>query len=795
MIDVLSKSKFSSVRYDILGIKKYEKEFAELTDESLREQVSLLKSKQALSQDDYNLILAIGSLAIQKHLLITPYNVQFKGAILLYSNKIVEMQTGEGKTIAAVLAALMNAVSNYKTHIITVNEYLVYRDYKQMKPVFDMVGISLGYTINSHEFNIKKENYACEVLYATSSEIGFDYLRDSLTTNYEDQINISFDRAIVDEADSNMLDEAVTPLVISNNTNQNNADKFIILNDIVKRYLSPDDYQINYNRRYTYLTSNGYKKVANALFNEGHLKPVPGYEFTLDNATLLLTNTLNISYIYYLNACLQARTIYVNGVDYLIDNNGNVNIVSDKTGRIMPGRRWSDGIHQAIEAKENVKVQEDSVTAATITLQYLFKSYRGLSGMTGTALTDIHEFKNIYKIECYGLETNKPSKRQYLPDSLFLTKVEKNKAIIDNIIKIHQTGQPILIGTPSVIKSEELSQLLSKEKIEHKVLNAKYISEEANIIAQAGKLNSVTIATNMAGRGTDILLGGNVFFGLNIADLNSHKISELLKKQQLLRDEVCKLGGLFVIGSERNLLRRIDNQLAGRAGRQGDPGIIKFYLSLEDDLLNIFSADQINQFKFDHNMFDEITVPWFNLDKIIFNTQQRYARQNFDSRKQLEKEDAIVNEKRKLYYSFRNSIFSDSITIYDLFTKQLIPQVAKTLTQKNVNYSELVNILNQQYDVKDIITKLPEYLKNLNSQETKYLRNLYIITLADEWLNFPEAVNFYKKSSYLISFAQKDSNIVFEENINEAFSNLYNEVSIKMIIRAYNLSLIAVSNQ
>lgn len=583
------------------------------------------------------------------------FDVQLIGGMVLNSNRIAEMKTGEGKTLTATLPAYLNALTGRGVHVVTVNDYLAKRDAEANRPLFAFLGLTVDCNVPGMDASQKRDAYAADITYGTNNEFGFDYLRDNMAFSPEQRVQRPLNYALVDEVDSVLIDEARTPLIISGPAEDSSAmytqiNKLIPL--LVKQdkedseeYTGDGHYTVDEKNRQALLTENGQIFVEELLKKEGLLAE----EDSLFSAT-------NISLLHHVNAGLRAHTLFERNVDYIVQKDEIV-IVDEHTGRTMPGRRWSDGLHQAVEAKEGVKIQNENQTLASITFQNYFRLYDKLAGMTGTADTEAFEFQQIYGLDTVVIPTNKPMVRKDMGDLVYLTAQEKYAAIVQDIRDCVKRGQPVLVGTVSIENSELLSGILTKENIPHKVLNAKFHAMEAEIVAQAGQTGAVTIATNMAGRGTDIVLGGN--WQAEIAKLEnptSEQIAELKAAWQVRHDEVLAAGGLHIIGTERHESRRIDNQLRGRSGRQGDPGSSRFYLSMEDTLMRIFASDRVTGMmkKLGMEEGEAIEHPW--VTKAIENAQRKVEGRNFDIRKNLLEFDDVANDQRKVVYEQRNEL-------------------------------------------------------------------------------------------------------------------------------------------
>ena len=583
------------------------------------------------------------------------FDVQLIGGMVLNSNRIAEMKTGEGKTLTATLPAYLNALTGRGVHVVTVNDYLAKRDAEANRPLFTFLGMTVDCNVPGMDASQKRDAYAADITYGTNNEFGFDYLRDNMAFSSEQRVQRPLNYALVDEVDSVLIDEARTPLIISGPAEDSSAmytqiNKLIPL--LVKQdkedseeYTGDGHYTVDEKNRQALLTENGQIFVEELLKKEGLLAE----EDSLFSAT-------NISLLHHVNAGLRAHTLFERNVDYIVQKDEIV-IVDEHTGRTMPGRRWSDGLHQAVEAKEGVKIQNENQTLASITFQNYFRLYDKLAGMTGTADTEAFEFQQIYGLDTVVIPTNKPMVRKDMGDLVYLTAQEKYVAIVEDIRGCVERGQPVLVGTVSIENSELLSGILTKENIPHKVLNAKFHAMEAEIVAQAGQTGAVTIATNMAGRGTDIVLGGN--WQAEIAALENptdEQIKTIKAAWQIRHDEVLAAGGLHIIGTERHESRRIDNQLRGRSGRQGDPGSSRFYLSMEDTLMRIFASDRVTGMmkKLGMEEGEAIEHPW--VTKAIENAQRKVEGRNFDIRKNLLEFDDVANDQRKVVYEQRNEL-------------------------------------------------------------------------------------------------------------------------------------------
>jgi preprotein translocase subunit SecA len=588
--------------------------------------------------------------AASRTLQMRHFDVQLIGGMVLHDGKIAEMRTGEGKTLVATLPAYLNALNGDGVHIVTVNDYLARRDAGWMGKIFTFLGMSTGVTVSGQPWDEKRAAYQADVTYGTNNEFGFDYLRDNMAFTIQDRVQRGRNFAVVDEVDSILIDEARTPLIISGAVDER-SDLYVKLNALVPELKvqeeegGPGDYTLEEKHRQIYLTEAGHEHVENLLLRNSLLKEGES-----------LYDAANLNIMHHLNAAMRAHLLFRKDVDYIVQD-GQVIIVDEFTGRTMPGRRWSEGLHQAVEAKEGVPIQNENQTLASITFQNYFRTYRKLSGMTGTADTEAFELQQIYGLEVLVIPTHNPMIRKDMGDLVFLTMEEKFDAIMEDVRDCQQRGQPVLVGTASVETSEYLSNLLDKAKIKHSVLNAKQHAREAQIVAEAGRPGTITIATNMAGRGTDIVLGGNLQVDLEALDNPDEAATAKARAEWKQRHEqVLAAGGLHIIGTERHESRRVDNQLRGRSGRQGDPGSSRFYLSLRDNLMRIFASDRVAGLmqKLGMQKGEAIEHPW--VSKAIENAQRKVEAHNYNIRKTLLEFDDVANDQRKVVYEQRNEL-------------------------------------------------------------------------------------------------------------------------------------------
>ncbi|MFT8718877.1 preprotein translocase subunit SecA [Acetobacter sp.] len=575
------------------------------------------------------------------------FDVQLIGGMVLHAGKIAEMRTGEGKTLVATLAVYLNALSGKGVHVVTVNDYLARRDAEEMSQLYSFLGLTTGVIVPNLPDDARRAAYACDITYGTNNEFGFDYLRDNMKFRLEDMVQRPFNHAIVDEVDSILIDEARTPLIISGPA-EDSSDLYRAVDTVVAELVqNPESYDKDEKLRTVILTEAGSDHVEELLRNAGVLQEGGLYDVH------------NVAVVHHVQQSLRAHTLFSRDVDYIV-RDGKVIIIDEFTGRMMDGRRYSDGLHQALEAKEHVEVQQENQTLASITFQNYFRLYPKLSGMTGTAMTEADEFAEIYKLDVIEIPTNLPVARKDTDDEIYLDERQKFDAVVKLVEEVHKGGQPILVGTTSVEKSEALSECLKQRNIPHNVLNARFHEMEASIVAQAGAPGAITIATNMAGRGTDIKLGGNVEMRIQQELSHITDPAERAAAEQAIRDEVAKnqaivkaAGGLYVIGTERHESRRIDNQLRGRAGRQGDPGASRFFVSLQDDLMRIFGSDRMTGMlqKMGMQEGEAIVHPWLN--KALERAQKKVEARNFDMRKNTLKYDDVMNDQRKEVYAQR----------------------------------------------------------------------------------------------------------------------------------------------
>ena len=732
------------------------------------------------------------------------YDVQVLGGLVLHHGMITEMKTGEGKTLVSSLPTYLNALSGRGVHVVTVNDYLAKRDSEWMGKIYAFHGLSVGCLTNSTPEEQRKKVYACDIVYGTNNEFGFDYLRDNLKHNVDSLVQREFNFAIIDEVDSILIDEARTPLIISG-PSFDSSEIYKEINLIIPS-LQQDDYEMDEKNKSVVFTDKGSEHIESLMKQKGLIEK--------DSS---LYDIENMSIVHHLNQAIKAHKIFKRDTDYIVKD-GKVLIIDEFTGRIMDGRRYSEGLHQAIEAKENVSIQEENQTLASITFQNYFRMYPKLAGMTGTAITEAGEFLSIYNLEVVQIPTNLPVKRIDEHDVIYKTEQAKYDAIIQEIKTAHEKNQPILIGTISIEKSELISKFLTKEGIKHNVLNAKYHQVEAEIISQAGELGAVTIATNMAGRGTDIKLGGNEEVLIKKSGEKNITQEEIAKiKLQVERDkeEILSIGGLFVIGTERHESRRIDNQLRGRAGRQGDNGRTKFFLSLEDDLMRIFGSAKIGSFLGKLGLKDDEAIehPWIN--KSLEKAQHKVEARNYEVRKNLLKFDDVMNEQRKVVYKQRLDIMKE--TVFDdilkekilIFNQYLVDKFIQDKSyqeewQKHEMLHEIHRIYNIHFDFDGKITK-NEVILELNNLTTQVierkkaefgeeifneaLKRIFIMTLDQFWKEHLHVLDRLKAGINLRAYGQKDPLNEYKFEAFKLFEDMFLELDESIISVAAKMQI------
>ena len=675
-----------SLQKTVAKINALEAEISALSDEELKNKTPALRQRLADGETLEDILpeaFAVVREASKRTIGLRHFDVQMIGGIVLHRGQIAEMRTGEGKTLGATLAVYLNALTGKGVHVVTVNDYLAKRDTEWMGRIYRFLGMTVGAILHDLSDEERRAAYACDITYGTNNEFGFDYLRDNMKFSLDEMVQRPFNFAIVDEVDSILIDEARTPLIISGRA-EDSSDKYIQVDALIPK-LKPEHYEKDEKQRTVSLTESGTVYMEELLRDAGLI-------------TGAMYDAVNATVIHYVDQALKAHTLFQRDVDYIV-RNGQVVIIDEFTGRMMEGRRYSDGLHQALEAKEHVKIQPENQTLASITFQNYFRLYPKLAGMTGTAMTEAPEFAEIYGLEVIDIPTNKPCIRIDHQDEIYWKEDQKLKAVIELIKECNARKQPVLVGTTSIEKSEQLAERLKKEtKLKFNVLNARHHEQEAYIIAQAGMPGAITIATNMAGRGTDIQLGGNLEMRVaqelaNVTDEaeRTRRIAEIQKEIEEGKEIALKAGGLYVIGTERHESRRIDNQLRGRSGRQGDPGASKFFLCLQDDLLRIFGADRIERFLKPLGGLEEndvISSPW--ISKTLQKSQEKVEARNFDIRKNLLKYDNVMNDQRKVIYDQRRELMmaeTISDTIEDM-RDEIIEAMTETYTPDDASVDE-----------------------------------------------------------------------------------------------------------
>ncbi|MEK6672187.1 MAG: preprotein translocase subunit SecA [Nitrospirota bacterium] len=731
------------------------------------------------------------------------FDVQLIGGIVLHEGKIAEMKTGEGKTLVATLSVYLNALTGNGVHVVTVNDYLARRDAGWMSPIYSFLGLSVGVILHGLTDEERQAAYNADITYGTNNEFGFDYLRDNMKYDISQYIQRKMNYAIVDEVDSILIDEARTPLIISG-PSEESTDKYYRIDKIIPRLRKDADYTIDEKAKTAILTEEGNIKVEHLL------------------GTTNLYDPTNIELVHHVLQALKAHALFKSDVDYVVKD-GEVLIVDEFTGRLMPGRRWSDGLHQAVEAKEGVKIESENQTLATITFQNYFRMFSKLAGMTGTADTEAEEFAKIYNLEVVVIPTDRPMTRTDYPDSIYKTENGKFNAAINEIEGLHKKGQPVLVGTISIEKSEVLSHMLKKMGIPHSVLNAKYNEREAEIIAQAGRSSGVTIATNMAGRGTDIILGGNPEglardFLKDSKDYTEEEWQQALNKAIDIcrndREKVVSAGGLHILGTERHEARRIDNQLRGRSGRQGDPGSTRFYLSLEDDLMRIFGSDRISGLMGRLGMEEDVPIENKMVSKAIENAQKRVEANNFDIRKHLLEYDDIMNKQRTEIYSFRREILQGEglkdrmlDMTYDMVDELLEIYCPDDKYRENWDMKGLKDAVYGLFSVNmdegpETGTSMRDYLTSVirNAYEKRegeigpdmmrYLERVIFLQVLDtQWKDHLLAMDHLKEGIGLRGYGQRDPLTEYKKEAFDMFADLTHRITTDAVSRLFKVQI------
>ena len=805
-------------------VNSLETQMTGLSDEQLREKTGEFRKKLEAGTSLDNILpeaFAVVREVSRRILRMRHFDVQILGGIILHEGTIAEMKTGEGKTLVATLPVYLNALEGKGVHVVTVNDYLAKRDTQWMGPIYNSLGLSVGAIQHDSSFLYdptyfstdkrleflrscsRQEAYLADITYGTNNEFGFDYLRDNMKYDISDYCQKELHYAIVDEVDSILIDEARTPLIISG-PSEDSTDKYYKIDKIIPKLQKDTDYTVDEKAKTAILTEEGNIKVER-LIGAGNLY-----------------DPANIEIVHHVLQALKAYTLFKRDVDYVVKD-GEVIIVDEFTGRLMPGRRWSDGLHQAVEAKEGVKIESENQTLATITFQNYFRMYKKLAGMTGTADTEAEEFAKIYNLEVIVIPTNEAMIRADHPDIIYKTETGKFNSVIKEIEELHKKGQPVLVGTISIEKSELLSHLLKKRGIPHSVLNAKYHEREAEIITQAGRSSAVTIATNMAGRGTDIVLGGNPegLAGDALRDKKDYTGEDwkqaFSKAQEVCtqdREKVISAGGLHILGTERHEARRIDNQLRGRSGRQGDPGSSRFYLSLEDDLMRIFGSDRISGLMGKLGMDEDIPIENRMVSKAIENAQKRVEAHNFDIRKHLLEYDDVMNKQRTEIYVFRRELLQGENLkdrIYSMMD-EFVDEILSIYCPEDKHREEwdMKGLSDAVYGVFSIIphiapadiTSLKETLiseirnayekkeSEISSEMMRYLEKIILLQIVDsQWKDHLLAMDHLKEGIGLRGYGQRDPLAEYKKEAFEIFSEMTGRISTEVLRRLFKIQI------
>jgi len=813
LIGSKNERELKRIRPLVQQINELEPKVMPLSDDQLRAKTFEFKGRidQGASLDDIlPEAFAVVREAAKRTLGERHYDVQLIGGIVLHEGKIAEMATGEGKTLVATLPAYLNSLTGKGVHIVTVNDYLAKRDSEWMGTIYRFLGLSVGVIVHELNDQERKKAYGCDITYGTNNEFGFDYLRDNMKFDIQDYVQRELHYAIVDEVDSILIDEARTPLIISGPTEES-TDKYYQINRIIPYLKKGKDYQIEEKSHTAFLTEEGVAQVERLLRIENLYDP------------------RHIETLHHVNQALKAHTLFKRDVDYVVKE-GQVIIVDEFTGRLMPGRRWSDGLHQAVEAKENVRIENENQTLATITFQNYFRMYEKLAGMTGTADTEAAEFRKIYNLDVVVIPTNMPLIRINHSDVIYKTEEEKFRAVVREIEELHRMGRPVLVGTISIEKSERLSFLLKKKGIPHNVLNAKHHEREAEIIAQAGRLGAVTISTNMAGRGTDILLGGNPKFLARTMVEEKEDPEEMQRAYekayqkalhivQQEKEKVVQLGGLHVIGTERHEARRIDNQLRGRSGRQGDPGSSRFYLSLEDDLMRIFGSERISNIMDRLGIEEDQPIEHKLVTRAIENAQKKVEAHNFEIRKHLLEYDTVMNQQREVIYTQRREVLTGENlkeTVMEMVEDQA-EAIMDLYTDEKTDPEEwdlkgLQDALYQQFSfrwmppaisgngihreqLKDRIIEQAKEIYQRKEEEfgeatLRYLEKVIMLQSVDHhWKDHLLAIDQLKEGIGLRGYGQKDPKIEYQREAYQMFLEMLDRIKKDTVEKLFAIQI------
>ncbi len=793
-----NQQELNRIKPIVAKINNLEKNFVNFSESAFRDKTNQFKKNISEGRNLDEILpeaFALVREAAKQTLSERHFDVQLIGGVVLHKGSIAEMKTGEGKTLVSTLPAYLNALNGNGVHIVTVNDYLAKRDSEWMGKIYNRLGLKTGCITNELDDIKRKKNYEADITYATNNELGFDYLRDNMKYDISEMVQRNRDYCIVDEVDSILIDESRTPLIISGGL-EDKSDRYFLSNKFVQA-LEKKDYELDEKNKNAILSDAGIDKIEKMSKQSGMLKNNNFYD------------PLNMDLVHHINQALRGNYLYEKDKDYIVRDD-KVQIIDEFTGRVLEGRRFGDGLHQAIEAKENVEIQRENQTLASITYQNYFRLYRKLSGMTGTALTEAQEFFDIYKLNVINIPTDKAMIRKDFNDQIFRTDKEKNLAILKKTQECYSKGQPVLVGTTSIEKSEKISYIFKKNKIPHNVLNAKQHEMEAQIVAEAGKSKAVTIATNMAGRGTDIQLGGN-------------KNSEKVEKIKIDKEKVKNLGGLFIIGTERHESRRIDNQLRGRSGRQGDPGSSIFYISLEDDLMRIFGAESIDGMlkKLGLKENESINHPWIN--KAMERAQGKVESRNFEIRKTLLKFDDVMNDQRQVIFSQRLKILKTDqvLSMIDNFIGEISKNIentlevykkdgdiklftseVKTIFGNILQDDEIVSLTKMDKKsisekIKDIFDKVRiDRIKILGDEQNKLVEKRIFLQMLDFlWRSHLQYLDQLRQVIGLRSYGQKDPLAEFRKESYELFENLLFKVKSDTIKFLLNLKVVVQKDE
>lgn len=786
-------------------VGSFEDEYRALSDEQLRQKTSVFRERLSQGEDlDALLPEAFAAVreAAQRTVNMRHFDVQLIGGVVLHEGKIAEMATGEGKTLVATLPVYLNALTSLGVHVVTVNDYLAKRDAEWMGPIYKFLGLSVGVIVHGLDQEERKHAYGCDVTYGTNNEFGFDYLRDNMNYSIDECVHREFNYAIVDEVDSILVDEARTPLIISGPAEES-TDKYYKINRLIYQIKRDKDFIVDEKAKSAYLTEEGVARIEKII--------------NVDN----LYDPKYVDLLHHINQALKAHNLFQRDVDYIVKD-GQVIIVDEFTGRLMPGRRFSDGLHQALEAKENVKIERENQTLATVTFQNYFRMYKKLAGMTGTADTEAVEFKKIYNLDVAVIPTNRPLIRTNYADVVYRTEKEKFRAAVAEIEDLYKKGKPVLVGTLSIDKSERVAEMLKRKGIPHHILNAKNHEREAEVIAQAGRSKAVTISTNMAGRGTDILLGGNPkFLALNMAkgQADTEEFAKALEEAKKIcekdKEEVIRLGGLHILGTERHESRRIDNQLRGRAGRQGDPGSSRFYVSLEDEIMRLFGSDRVSPMLAKLGMTEDMPIEHPFISKAIENAQTKVEGHNFEIRKYLLEYDNVMNKQRETVYGMRREFMNngdvrDQILdmidelceniVFDCAPEKVYPEEWDMVSLKNrifetffyhidLDSLEIKKLTREGlFDIvkEKVLAFYQHKEKEFGEEELKGLERFIALNSLDiHWKEHLLALDHLKEGIGLRGYAQKDPLREYQRESFDLFLDMMDRVKVDTVRKLY----------